>query len=343
MIADNVFAVVEDQQLLGISLGSGDFLWSHPLTETLHSALLDVNQTTIYLAKSPGTLEAFNIPALEQTSSPADSESLPEPDWQYTLEGLSRGTLMPLPVGGVLAATREQLSAISENGEVLWQAEPIGSVVGWTLRNEVLIISTNDEQTSLWSLDKTGATAWQASITGKPVVLGDKVYIYSEEGVYRLDVDSLSAELIYSLPKGILKWGDIVPVVDEGLLVVHADPNDRRLLALSPDGSLLWERSLVNLPSGKVQLLEVNNQAYLLVQQVTSSANNIAIYAIDTDRAEMMLIFKGGTRTPVTNPNATWAYTIDEDTILINIGGGGLAAFNPSVTLDLFAETAVSP
>jgi hypothetical protein len=174
-------------------------------------------------------------------------------------------------------------------------------------------------------------------------MLSGQVFLYSEEGVYRLDADTQSANLIYALPKGILKWGDMVPIVGEGLLVVHADPDDRRLLALDPDGILRWERSLVNLPSGQVQLLEVDDQAYLLVQQVTSSANNIAIYAIDTDNAELMLIFKGGTRTPVTNPKATWAYTIDEETILFNIDGGGMVALNPLVALEAVEGAADSP
>jgi hypothetical protein len=297
----------------------------------------------IYLATSPGTLAGFKPAALDQVSPSAGSHFLPEPGWEFSLDRPSSSNLFPLPGGGLVAATREQLSAISENGEVLWQTDPIGSVVGWTLSNEALIISTNEEQTPLWSLDKAGVTAWQASITGKSVLLGGQVYLYSEEGVYRLDVDSLSAELLYPLPQGILKWGHIVPVVDEGLLVVHADPDDRRLLSLGPDGLLRWERSLANLPSGQVQLLEVNHQVYLLVQQVTSSANNIAIYAIDTDRAELTLIFKGGTRTPVTNPNATWAYTVDEETILFNIGGGGTVALNPLVALEVLTETADSP
>jgi hypothetical protein len=87
----------------------------------------------------------------------------------------------------------------------------------------------------------------------------------------------------------------------------------------------------------------VDDQAYLLVQQVTSSANNIAIYAIDTDNAELMLIFKGGTRTPVTNPKATWAYTIDEETILFNIDGGGMVALNPLVALEAVEGAADSP
>jgi outer membrane protein assembly factor BamB len=340
VLADEVFVAVEDQQLVGVDMESGDLQWSHPITETLHSALLDVNQMMVYLATSPGTLEAFSLSALEQASS---SESLPDPDWQFNLERLSSSTLLPLPAGGMVASTRDQLSALSESGEVLWQAEPIGSVVGWTLANEALIVTTNNEQAPLWSLDEAGATAWDAPITGKPVMLGSQVYLYSEEGVYRLDADSLSAELIYALPKGILKWGDILPIADEGLLVIHADPDDRRLLARDPTGLLLWERSLANLPSGKVQLLEVNDQAYLLVQQVTSSANKIAIYAIDTDQAELTLIFEGGTRNPVTNPNATWAYTIDEESILLSIGGGGMVALNPLVALEVLTEIANSP
>ena len=149
--------------------------------------------------------------------------------------------------------------------------------------------------------------------------------------------------MIYALPEGILNWGDIVPIDGDILLVVHADPHDRRLLALNPEGTLLWERSLANLPSGQVQLLEVNNQAYLMVQQVTSSANNVGIYAIDTDQAELTLIFEGSNRTPVTNPNATRAFTVNEETILFNIGGGGMVVFNPLVALEAVMDEAVSP
>jgi len=338
ILTDEVLVAVEDQQLVGVNLESGDLLWSHPITETLHSALLNVNQTMIYLATSPGTLRAFSVPALEQASPPAGSESLPEPDWQFNLDRPSSSTLLPLPGGGVLAATRDQLAAVSENGEILWQVEPHGSLVGWELTNEALLITTTDEHAPLWSVDESGATAWEAPISGKPVVLGEQVYIYSEEGVYRLDVDTHSVEKIYALPTGILKWGEIVPVAEEELLVVHADPDDRRLLALDPDGVLLWERSLGNFSSGQVQLVEVNDQAYLMVQKVTSYANNVAIFAIDTDTAELTLIFTGGTRNPVSNPKATWALSLADEAMIFNIGGGGMVALDPQIALEAMSE-----
>ena len=338
MVDDNEFLAIEDQQLVGIDLESGDLKWRFPITETVYSTQLDVNQTIIYLATSPGTLQAFSVPALEEASTPAGSEAIPKPDWQISLERLSSSTIMPLPGGGVVAATRDQLSAISESGEILWQTDPLGPVVGWVLTNVALIITTDDEQAPLWSLDEAGATAWEVAISGKPVVLGDHVYLYSEEGVYRLDADTLSVEMIYALPKGILKWGDIILVAGGELLVVHADADDRRLLALDPDGVLLWERSLGNFPSGQVQLLEVNDQAYLMVQQVTSSTNGVNIYAIDTDYAELALIFKGGTRSPVANPQATWAMSLAHEVMIFNIGGGGMVAFDPQLALEAMSD-----
>jgi murein DD-endopeptidase MepM/ murein hydrolase activator NlpD len=343
-VLDNgVFVAVEDQQLMGVSLETGELRWSHLITETLHSALLDVNQTMIYLAASPGMLQAFSVPALGAAGAPASSEALPEPDWQINLGRPSSSTVLPLPDGGVVAATRDQLSAVSVSGEILWEGEPIGSVVGWARSNEALIITTTDAQSPLWSVDETGAIPWDALFSGKPAVLGDQVFLYSEEGVYRLDADARSTELIYALPDGILKWGDIVPVDGKYLLVVHADADDRRLLALDPEGVLRWERSLGDLPSGPVQLMEVNNQAHLMVQQVTSSTNSVKLYAIDTDHAELTLIFKGGTRTPVSNPEATWAHTVNEETIVFNIGGGGLVAFNPQLALTTVWGTIDSP
>jgi len=343
VLENRVFVAVEDQQLLGVSLENGDLRWSHPITETLHSALLDVNQTMIYLATSPGMLQAFSVPALEAAGAPAGSEDLPDRFWQINLERPSSSTVLPLPGGGVVAATRDQLSAISESGEILWEHEPIGSVVGWAKINEALIITTADEQSPLWSVDETGAIAWDALVSGKPAALGDQVFLYSEEGVYRLDADARSTELIYALPKGILTWGDVIHTDGKDLLVVHNDPDDRRLLALDPDGVLRWERSLGDLPSGPVQLLEVNDQAYLMVQQVTSSTNGVKLYAIDTDRAELTLIFKGGTRTPVSNPEVTWAHTVNEETIVFNIGGGGLVAIKPQLALTTVLGTIDSP
>jgi hypothetical protein len=81
----------------------------------------------------------------------------------------------------------------------------------------------------------------------------------------------------------------------------------------------------------------------MLVQQFTSSTHNIAIYAIDKDWAKLILITNGGTRTPVAILNASCAYTIDEETILFNIGGRGMVAFNPLVALEVLLETTDSP
>jgi outer membrane protein assembly factor BamB len=343
MLDNGVFVVVEDKQLVGVSLETGDLRWSHPITETLHSAVLNVDRAMIYLATSPGLLQAFNVPTLEQVSAPAGSAALPEPDWQTSLERPSSSTVLPLPGGGVVAATHDHLSALSEGGEMLWEHEPIGYVVGWVQTDEALILTTTDEQSPLWSLDETGAIAWDALVSGKPVAHEDQVFLYSEEGVYRLDADARTAELIYALPVGILKWGDIVLVAGNDILVVHADPDDRRLLALDTDGSLRWERSLGDLPSGQVHLLEVNGQVCLMIQQVTSSTNSVQLYAIDTDHVELTLIFKGGTRTPVSNPEVTWAHTVNEEIIVFNIGGGGMVAINPQLALTAVRGTIDSP
>ena len=343
VLENRVFAAIEDQQLIGVNLETGELRWSYLITETLHSALLEINQTMVYLAASPRMLQAFSVPALEAAGAFAGSEALPEPDWQLNLERPSSSTMLPLPGGGVVAATRDQLLAVSESGEILWKHEPIGSVVGWTQVNEALIITSTDEHSPLWSVDETGAIAWDALVSGKPAALGDQVFLYSEEGVYRLDADARSTELIYALPDGILKWGDVMLTDEKDLLVVHADPDDRRMLVFDPDGVLRWERSLGDLPYGLVQLLEVNGQAYLMVQQVTSSTNGVKLYAIDTDRAELTLIFKGGTRTPVSNPEVTWAHTVNEETIVFNIGGGGLVAIKPQLALTTVLGTIDSP
>ena len=75
-----------------------------------------------------------------------------------------------------------------------------------------------------------------------------------------------------------------------------------------------------------------------MIQQDSPSANNVAIYFIDTDHAELTLIFTGGTRSPVANPQATWASAVAEEYILVNIGGGGMVALDPQLALEAMSE-----
>jgi len=112
---------------------------------------------------------------------------------------------------------------------------------------------------------------------------------------------------------------------------------------LGTDGTLNWEGSLSQLPSGQTQLLVHKDQAYLLLQHSTSAASHVSIYLIDMDHAELALIFTGSTRTPVTNPGTTWAVPASEDFILFNIGGGGMVAFKPGQALQQILVTADTP
>ena len=68
--------------------------------------------------------------------------------------------------------------------------------------------------------------------------MGYRGHHYDQEGVYRLNPETHSAELLYALPRAHPELGGVValPDPDGGLLVAHAAPYDRRLIALNSDG-----------------------------------------------------------------------------------------------------------
>lgn len=195
-----------------------------------------------------------------------------------------------------------------------------------------MIFTTSGQDTDLWTIDESGPTAWAAQISGLPVISGDGLFVYDQEGVYRLDPETRSAELLYALPRASPELGDMVALPDGGLLLAHTDWYDRRLIALDNDGTLRWQRSFSDVAPGQPRLHLLDSQPYMLLQNDTAYATDIAIFAIEMDRAELTHIFTGGTRTP--RPQDTSAFAIDNDRLLLNIGGGSMVALDAQLAID---------
>ncbi len=321
----DTFVAVEDGQLLGINLLDGSLRWRQPLAVTMVDATLDAERSLVYVADMFGQMEAF------QVSEPRDGNGSGMPLWEIKLDPLGFGTLLPLPGGGVVASSRRQLVGISPAGQLLWQQDATGRVFDWTLAEDLLIVSAEGRNGVLWTIGQAGPIAQVAHVGGRPVIVGDQVWVYAADGIYQLHPETLSAELLYALPYGSLWLGDMVALPGGGVLVAHTDRFDKRLIALDGDGGVRWQRSFADFIRGQPSLLVLDGSAYLASLDATGSFSEVSIFAVDLNSAELTRIFTGGSRNPL--PQDTWAFPSGDHRILINIGGSSMALLDPQAAL----------
>jgi outer membrane protein assembly factor BamB len=323
---DDTFAVVEDAQVMGVNLLDGSSRWERSNLNRVYTAMVNANRETLYVSNRYGRIEAFRIAGSQDEGSFASL-------WQIKLDIVGVPTLMPLPGGGVVVCSRGRVFGVSAAGALLWERDGMGRPFDWALAEDRLILSTmRGEGASMWAVDESGPLAETAQVNGRPVIVGDQLWVYSGDGIYRLDPETLAAGLLYALPDVILWWGDIVALPDGGVLVAHTDAFDKRLIALDADGALRWQRSYAAIVRGQQHLLQLDGRVYLVVQSDTGRSSEVSVFAIDMHSAEFTRIFTGGTLQP--RPNDTWVFALDDGRMLLNIGGGSMVALDPGVALE---------
>jgi hypothetical protein len=321
-------AVIQDFRLLGVNLLDGSASESLP-GKKAYNAMLDAARPVLYVCTSYGRIEAFGLP---EQGGVAPGEPL----WEIEFDAGGPPTLLPLPGGGLAVVVRGRMFGVSAQGRLLWEHEATVRPFAWALADEGLILATRGQDSLMWTLTQAGPLAWPEQINGRPVIVGDQAWVYNADGIYRLDLETLSAELLYALPQAILAWSDIVALPEGGVLVAHADAFDRRLIALHGDGTLRWQRSYARVIRGQQSLAALGERVYLLAQDETSSSSQVTLLAIDVDTARLTRIFTGGTRRPLSRD--TWVFAVDNDHILLNVGGGHTVALDVAAALELISH-----
>lgn len=335
LLGRDTFVAIEDDQLLGTSVLDGSLHWSHPISLTVTSAILDANRSAIYAADILGRVKAF------QSAEFQDGETLTS-TWEIKLDAIGYVTLMPLPGGGLVASFREQMFGLSSVGEVLWQRDSIARAFDWVFFEDRLVFSTLGQNNSIWMVDESGPVTWNTPASGHLAVADGHIWIYGQDGVYRLNPKTHSTDLLYALPTALLRWSDMVTLPDGGLLLAHSDAHDRRLIALNADGSLRWERSYADVAQGYQQhLLVLDGYPYFVSQYSAASAHEISIFAIDLSSAKLTQIFTAGSRNPI--PENTRVFAAGEGRILINVEGVGLTALDPQAAFEVVLQASAQP
>lgn len=337
MLNGDTFAAIEDNRLIGVNVLDGSLRWSQSDSIKAANAMINVDRSVIYVVSQFVLIEAFRLPDLQDGNATATFESSLVSMWKIKLGAAGSATLMPLPDGGVMVSSGRKIFGVSPAGVLLWEHDSSARVFDWALADDRLIFATSGEDGSIWTADESGPMAWQTPITGRPVVVGDQILVYAEDGIYRLNSEALSAELLYALPRGYLERGDIVALSDGGVLVTHKDPFDQRLIALNADGALRWQRSYSNMMQGRQQrLLVLDSRAYLVSQRHNTSSSEVSIFVIDINSAALTRIFTSGSRIPMLKD--TWAFAIGDDRILANIGGGSMVALDTRLAIEAVSQ-----
>lgn len=320
-VDEQTMAVLEEGQLLGLDLLSGQIRWRYESEESVRAAVLDTHEPLLYLLLSNGDLQALSLVPTNEDGPPVLTAVWPAP-----VETNGFGVLLPLPDGGAVISTRRALTAISSAGTPLFAANAVSQTAAWLLTDNALLLSVND---GLWRVDTNGAELWPAPAAGKLAQTAAGLWLYTPEGLYTLDWETQTAVLHYILPRGGLSRGDIIALPDGGVLLAHADSDDQRLLAFAADGALRWERSFKGEIEGSVALRAINNAYYLIAEDIGSSSLLVNVYTVDLSGGPLHHLFAGGSRSPSAE---TWVRTVGEQ-LWLNIGGGQLVALNPQQAL----------
>jgi murein DD-endopeptidase MepM/ murein hydrolase activator NlpD len=320
LLRESTFLTIENGRLTQTNLATGASQHSPLVGKEVENGLIHEQTNTLFLETEDGLLLAF-----------ADSLS-----WEYELEGNGRSDLLPLPNGGVLVVNNGDAVGLSGGGDVLWRADMGKQPFAWTLTDDSLYFTLTGSNGGTWVVTQAQPPVLVSEQTGHPVAVGEAVWLYTKDGIYRLNAGS--AELLYTLPTARSNFSTATNLPDGGALVFHTDDYDRRLIAFNPDGTVRWDLSVSSLLHGTPQLVNTAGQTLLFIHG--SDGNNLQtlVYEVDAQTGKLTHIFNGGSR-PYTWDDI-WMMSAG-DQVLINSAGGAILALNPQQAVN--AIIAASP
>ncbi|MCA9978512.1 MAG: peptidoglycan DD-metalloendopeptidase family protein [Anaerolineales bacterium] len=322
LIDEETLVIKEGSQLIGLGVSDGQLRWQQTFTDTVTTAIFDAVEPLLYTGSRLGQVAAY--PLLEADNGTTSFSE--EPLWQTDLALVGSPLLLPLPGGGVVVSVRQALTAVATDGAILWQAEIAQRLFDWVSTTDGLILTVSGRDGPLYSLTASGLQAWPVAMNGRARSVGNQIWLYADDGLYRLDLAALTAELLYQLPQSFMGLGSIIALPDGGALIAHQERGDRRLIAFNADGTVQWERSYAQLGTGESRLLLHNGRPYLLLQTGSDITTQFFLYAIDRENSGLTHIFTGGTREPILGDN--WVVSLNENLLLMNIGGGSMAVLD---------------
>ncbi len=326
--------------LVGVDLEDGRLLWESQIPERTITALFDTHLPLVYTINHRRELLAYEMNVSEGEDQFPTSDLPLEPIWKIPLDSFRTPTLLPLPGGGVVVSIGERLLAVSSVGKVLWQHNPVARPMDWQLVNEQLIMTTMGRNDPILMIDEDGLTAWTVQLSGHLAANQEQVWVHSEDGIFLLNTEQLSAEMVHPLPTGIRHLGNMIALPDGSLVLIHTDTHDERLILMGPDGELRWQRSFSGAFQGEPSLFELGGQLFLITQDETTStlqrigasSSEFVMYSVELFSGKLIRVFKGGARNP--HPSVSSVLVVGKDRLLINVSGINLVMLDTRMAME---------
>jgi len=305
----NLFLTIEGDRLVQTNLETGSAQPSPLVSNEIDNGLLHPQTNTLFLQTEENMLMAIADDLL----------------WEIALGGNGRSNLLPLPDGGVMIIRNDEATGLSEDGDVLWRDEVEKRPFAWTFSDDTLIYTLSGANSSAWAVNNAQPPQILSDKTGYPITVGETVWLYAPDGIYRLNSDN--SELIYELPAAKLNFSAITALTNGRALALHTDIHDRRLIAFNPDGTLRWNLSVANLPIGTTEFVTTDDQILLFI--ASNDGNNLRtdLYNVASASGDLTHLFSGGSR-PY-SINDTWISSANNSQLLINNASGAILTLDP--------------
>ena len=141
-----------------------------------------------------------------------------------------------------------------------------------------------------YALDQAGQLTKLADVGGKLAVSRERVFVYNPTGLYRLNEATRAADLVLPLDDARFPESNLVLADDGTLIIAHRGYSDRRLIAVNPDGTLRWDRSVMSFGRAVPHLIAIGRNVYAVTA-------NGQVLLIDTTTGAARSIFDGGAPT----------------------------------------------
>jgi outer membrane protein assembly factor BamB len=305
-VLSNTLIAYGNDQLLALNADDGQLKWSQPLTG-LYQTLVDVNGTAFYASTLAGDVQSF--------------DSVGKLNWHIDFGEFNRPGMMPLPGGGAIVQVNQQLIGLSAAGDRLWQIDQITAPFDWLVQGDRLLFSASGDQSATYSIDRSGRLIKLAEIGGRLALAHDRLFIYTSSGIYRLSATPPLVDLVLPLDRDAFNTGRIITTEDGTLLVTHRGLSDQRIIALKPDGSLKWDRSVAELGRDLPRLITLDRQVYA----ITLDGD---VLRIDPQTGAAWRLFDGGSNLSL--PGEAWAVAAN-GRLVFDFRGGTIVGFDPHV------------
>jgi hypothetical protein len=324
--------ILEDEQIIGLDLATGEQRWSSVLELHPEIAVLDALHPVLYVGDQLGRVQALRLPNATTTTNESEGVGSTEiiegseAGWLVDLDIVGMQQMIPLPQGGIMTVSWNDAVGLSSEGTILWQRETFDRLRDWVQLGDKLLVSTVGQDRSLWTIDESGPQLWPDLAGGMLVGQGDDVLLFNEHGLFSLDVADGTHTLLSDWPKNSYGNGDILDLDGRGFLVANNGSRSRRLVRFDSEGTIVWQRALPDEIVGTPRLLAVAGQPYLITTGDAGGFGALSVYAIDLDHANLLHLFQGGTRSP--RPNLFDAYESVDSKVFLSIGGGHLVCLD---------------